>query len=271
MTLKGVTSGRITKPRKTLLYGAKGIGKTTWASKAPNPVFIQTEEGSNDLDVDRFPRCRDNPGHETLPWAIDKFQWCFDQLLLEEHDYKTLIIDSADHFGHIIDQDVCRDNNWSSLEDPGFGKGQAVSYSAWMTWLAEFDLLREKRGMSIILIAHEKIIEYKNPTTDAYNRYTNSLHTTKTGTGAGALIQEWCDEVLFATYPVLTRTTDKKLGQEAVKAVGGGNRTIYTEERPTHDAKNRLGLPYELPMDKELGYQVYANYIGQSQTTSEEE
>ena len=61
------------------------------------------------------------------------------------------------------------------------------------------------------------------------------------------------------TYKVNVRLTDKKLGKEEKKAVGGGDRVLYTEERPTHDAKNRLGLDYEIPMDKDLGYNgVYA-------------
>ena len=38
-----------------LLYGTSGVGKTTFASQAPAPVFIQTEQGEGTLTLDAFP------------------------------------------------------------------------------------------------------------------------------------------------------------------------------------------------------------------------
>jgi len=263
MKLKGVTSGRVVRPRKILLYGVHGIGKSSFAAKAPNPIFIQTEEGTNDLEVDRFPLCK----------TMTRVDWCITQLLEEEHDYKTVVIDSADMLGAVINKQVCEQMDVPSIEDIPYGKGHEYSYSQWNSLLGDIELLQEKRDMTVIFIAHSKIVEFQDPSSDTYHKYTNNLHINKKGIGVGARIQEWCDEVLFANYKTHTRITDKSIGKEAVKAVGSGERVIYTEQRASFDAKNRLGLPYELPMDKDLGYQVYADYIGepQTQTTGEGE
>ena len=61
---------------------------------------------------------------------------------------------------------------------------------------------------------------------------------------------EWCDEVFFATY---STTTDPK----KVKNITSPERVMRTCEGPTHVAKNRLGMPYELPLEW-AAYDYYA-------------
>ena len=33
-----------------MLYGTHGIGKSTWGAMAPDPIFIQTEDGLAEVD-----------------------------------------------------------------------------------------------------------------------------------------------------------------------------------------------------------------------------
>lgn len=40
-----ITKGRIDRAVKTVIYGSEGIGKSTFASHYPDPVFIDTEGG----------------------------------------------------------------------------------------------------------------------------------------------------------------------------------------------------------------------------------
>ena len=51
-----ITRGKINKAKKIVVYGPEGIGKSTFASKFPDPVFIDTEGSTNDMDVARLPR-----------------------------------------------------------------------------------------------------------------------------------------------------------------------------------------------------------------------
>ena len=54
MGLDNLTTGMKISPRRVMFYGIHGIGKSTVASKS-NGIFIQTEDGLNDIDCTRFP------------------------------------------------------------------------------------------------------------------------------------------------------------------------------------------------------------------------
>jgi len=106
--------------------------------------------------------------------------------------------------------------------------------------------------MIIVLIAHAKIERFENPETDTYDRYVPRLHRL-----ASAMIQEWCDEVFFATYKVYTKKSDEGFNRTRTHGIGTGERIIRTTERPAHVAKNRLNLPDELPLD----WEAYSKYF----------
>ena len=67
------------------------------------------------------------------------------------------------------------------------------------------------------------------------------------------LVKEWADMVLFANYKTFAVKTEngKTKGQ-------GGERRMYTTHHPCWDAKNRFGLPGEMPFD----YAGIAHIIG---------
>jgi hypothetical protein len=99
--------------------------------------------------------------------------------------------------------------------------------------------------MEVILLAHSQIKEFKNPETDNYDRFMPRLHEK-----AANVIQEWCDEVLFATYRVHTKSVDLGFNKKTAKGLATGERIIRTVERPSCLAKNRLNLPEEMPLDR---------------------
>ena len=113
------------------------------------------------------------------------------------------------------------------------------------------DVTRLSVGVAVVLIAHAKIEKFENPETVPYDRYSPRLHKL-----ASALVQEWVDEVLFATYKVHTVKVDEGFNKAKHNGVGTGERIIRTVERPAHVAKNRLGLPEELPLD----FRVYGAF-----------
>ena len=47
-----IVSGKQPKARKVLLYGPEGIGKTSLARQFPRPLFLDTERGTGEYDVD---------------------------------------------------------------------------------------------------------------------------------------------------------------------------------------------------------------------------
>ena len=97
MSKYSVTSGVQTAPVKVVLYGPEGIGKSSFAAKFPQPVFIDTEGGTKRLNVARLPA--------PTSWAM----------LLDEVSEvrkgnvpcRTLVIDTADWAERLCTEAVC--------------------------------------------------------------------------------------------------------------------------------------------------------------------
>jgi hypothetical protein len=231
--LSEICAGKNLRPRRLMVYGTAGIGKTSFAASAPSPIFIQTEDGLGDIECSKFP----------LAKSFDEVIASLSALYSDEHNYQTVVIDSLDWLERLIWGQVCLARQVASIEDIGYQKGYSFALAFWRDVLDGLTALRDHRGMNIILIAHARIERFENPETEAYDRYVPRLNKL-----AAALIGEWCDEVLFATYRVFTIASDQGFNQKRVQGVGTGERILRTVERPSHIAKNRLALPEELPL-----------------------
>lgn len=240
--LQQIQSGTQPAPRRVLLYGTQGIGKSTFAANSDKPIFIQTEDGLGEIACDKFPLCE----------SFDQVMAALSDLYTEKHPYRTVAVDSLDWLERLIWADVCRKRNVGSIEDIGYAKGYAFSLTQWREFLEGLSALRRDKSMTVALIAHARIEKFENPETESYDRYVPRLHKL-----ASAVVQEWCDEVLFATYKVHTKNTDEGFGRKGTRGIGSGERILRTTERPAHMAKNRLNLPEELPLD----WNAYAHYF----------
>jgi hypothetical protein len=228
--LKQIKSGVIEKPYFILVYGGDGIGKTTFASQAPNPIFICSEQGTDQLDVNRL------PPPKTFGEAVSMCA----ELVQSNHEFKTLVIDSLDWLEPLCWDEVCKEANVNSIErvDGGYGKGYVIATQRWGFLIKTLAALREK--MNVILISHSHIKPFNDPQQNAaYDRYELKINAK-----AAALFREAVDAVLFANFEVFT----KKEGQK-VRAYGEGVRLLFTERRPSFDAKNRYGLPFSIALD----------------------
>ncbi|MEP0847333.1 MAG: ATP-binding protein [Phycisphaerae bacterium] len=239
--LEQVQRGRVAAPRRTTIYGPHGVGKSTFGAMAEAPIFIQTEDGLTNIDCERLP----------LATKYADVIAALGELYTEPHEYRTVVVDSVDWLERLIWAEVCQKRGVESIEDIGYGKGYVFALTNWREVLSGLDALRNERGMHIILIAHAQIEKFANPETDTYDRYSPRLQKL-----ASALVQEWCDDVLFATYRIHTKTTNEGFDRKRVQGIGTGERIIRTTERPAHVAKNRLGLPEEFSLD----YRIYAAF-----------
>jgi len=240
--LEQVTTGRSPAPRRVMLYGTHGIGKSTFASRAPKPIFIQTEDGLGEIDCDKFP----------LTATFDQAMQALSELYTEKHAFRTVVVDSLDWLERQIWAEVCRKRNVESIEDIGYAKGYSFALTQWREFLEGLTALRNDKGMMIVLIAHSRIERFENPETESYDRYVPRLHRL-----ASQVLQEWCDEVLFATFKVYTKQTDEGFDRKRSQGIGTGERIMRTVERPAHVAKNRLALPEEMPLD----WDAYAHHL----------
>lgn len=225
--LDKVESGKKPKPYFLIIYGPDGVGKSTFGADAPSPIFLCAESGTNHLDVSRFPE----------PRSFSDVLAMVDELLQKPDKYQTLVVDSLDWIEPLVWTHVCKMGGKENIEDFGYGKGYTLALLSWQTLLSQLKALREK--MNIILIGHAEVKTFQDPVHNSgYDRYQLKLNQK-----AAALFREAVDAVLFATYEVFT----KKDGQKT-RAFGEGARILFTERRPGHDAKNRMQLPYQIPL-----------------------
>lgn len=235
--LSRVTKGKKVKPILMLAHGPDGVGKTSLAAEAPSPIFLEAEQGSDNLDVARLPK----------PDKWSDVLDCLEELGGESHAHKTLVVDSLDWLERLIMDHICKKYGVDSIElaAGGYGKGYGEVLDQWVVFQNKLSWLRESKGMHIICIAHSQVAEFNDPTTDvAYNRYELKLYRSKSGNiDCRALWREYVDILAFANYEVFTKGEDNKS-----RAVSTNVRKLYLERDARWDAKNRHTLTPSVDM-----------------------
>ena len=234
-----IQRGRTSTPPRLLVYGTEGIGKSTLAANAPQPVFVQTEDGLGEIDCDKFP----------LAASFADTLAALTELHGQEHTYQTVVVDSLDWLERMIWDAVCKRESATTIEKVGggYGKGYILALDFWRKFIDRLVALHSGRQMMVFLIAHSNVEKFEDPEAPAYDRYSPRLHK-----HAAALITEWCDAVLFVSRRFTTRSEDAGFGrQRAIAApigAGGGERVLRTTGGPSCVAKNRYRLKPEIPL-----------------------
>jgi hypothetical protein len=225
-----VSSGPIVSPEKVVVYGPEGIGKSTFASQFPDPLFIDTEGGTKKLSVRRLP--------QPTSWAMLMDE--VNEVRLKHISCGTLVIDTADWAERLCIQAVCDRANVKGIEDFDYGKGYTYVKESFGKLL---NLLEEtlESGHNIVITAHAQITKFELPNEmGKYDRWSM-----KTSKQVAPLLSEWCDMLLFANYKTMVIHDDKTKSNKAQ----GGKRVMYTTHYACWDAKNRDNLSDELPFD----------------------
>jgi len=221
-----ITTGRINKPPKGIVYGIGGCGKSTFAAYAPNPFFIQTEAGSDEFDIARSPVVKDwKDIFEIIKW-----------LGTTEHGHKTLVIDSLDHAEPLLHKHLEAEKNLPLEKiNGGFYRWRAAAAVEWRDFDAALCKLRDKKGMAVIQLAHYKIKVIEDPRFDSYERIQLKLDE-----AASSLLYELNDFVGFLDCDkkaIQTNDEDRK------RVVSTGQRKLFLSDNPAYQSKGRRGLP----------------------------
>lgn len=238
MNLQSITTGKQRKPPRIMLIGVEKIGKSTFGADAPEPIFIQVkgETGLDEIEAAKFPPAT---SYEEVMEAIGS-------LCQDEHPYKTLILDSMSTLNPLMIDFACRQENVKSVSKLGGGYGaqEEVLVNHARELMDALDYLREEKGMACILITHIKPNPktFNDPETDPYDTYKVEMRDS-----IASAFFRWADAILFATFKKYTKETEGKANKKIVRAVGVGERVMYTEKRPAFHAGNRYSLPFELP------------------------
>ena len=246
-----ITRGKRARAQKVVIYGPEGIGKSTFAAEFPNPVFIDTEGSTDNMDVARL----DKP----TSWTMLNNEIAF--IKANPTECGTLVIDTIDWAESMAVADVCAQHGKKGIEDFGWGKGYTYVQEEMGRFLNSLAYLVDM-GINVVLTAHAQIKKFEQPDEmGSYDRYELKLGQ-KTGSKTAPLVKEWADMVLFANYKTLVMTTEN-----GKKKAQGGERVMYTNHRPAWDAKNRHGLPDEMPFNYNGIAHIFANPTTPQQAT----
>ena len=228
-----INRGTLPTAKKVVVYGPEGIGKTTFASQFPDPVFIDTEGSTNDYDVARFP-------------APSSWQMLMDEVREVKNNpgiCRTLIIDTADWAERLCEKHVCQHGQVQSIEGFGYGKGYTYLREEFGRLLNELtDVV--STGVNVVLTAHAQMRKFEQPDEmGAYDRWEMKLSKQ-----VAPIVKEWANMILFCNYKTFVVKENKSAAKGKAQ---GGQRVMYTTHHPCWDAKNRYGLPEILPLDYE--------------------
>ena len=223
-----IKRGKIERAKKIVIYGPEGIGKTTLASQFPDPIFIDTEGGSDHMDVARI---------EGIYTWDDLCLACGE--VAREQPCKTLVIDTADWAEQMLVEKLLTKYKKQSISDFGYGSGFTMLAEEFGALIQILDTVIQS-GINVVVTAHAAMRKFEQPDEQgAYDRWEMKLTRR-----VAPLLKEWADLLLFLNYETYVIHGD---AMEKNK-VAGGQRMMYTSHNPVWDAKNRFGLPEKLPM-----------------------
>ena len=243
INLQSIKQGAQLRAPRIVLLGVEKIGKSTFAAGADRPIFlpIRQEEGVDDLDVAKFPTLQN----------FNQVREALGTLAKEDHDFKTVVIDSASALEPIIYGDVCETEKAASIEKVGggYGKGYTEALSRWRELMQALDYLREHKNMACILIGHVDIKKFDDPLNDSYDQFTFALNSK-----ASAALFRWADFIGFANTKTYVKKEQAGFGAEKGKArdSGNGQRFLFCQKSPAFPAGGRgpYGrLSADLPLD----------------------
>jgi len=244
--INSISTEKRTLPPRMVLLGTPKVGKTTFASKAPNVIMlpVKGEEGADDMECAKFPTA------ESFNDVLTAMQTLAEQ----EHGFQFVCIDSISALERIVFEHVCEKEKASSIEKVGngYGKGYIEAMTYWSRLLACIDYLRTERGMGCILIGHTKIRTVNDPLATPYDAYIWDVNDRLAG-----MLDKWADCTLFANMKIVTNvieesTSKKTKDKDDRRTANVDMRVLLTQRRPSHPGGGRgvYGrIPYELPLD----------------------
>lgn len=250
MNLSDIQHGIVDRPSRIILAGVEKIGKSTFASQAPSPIFlpIRGEEGIDALNVSRFPVC------SSFAEVMDSLG----VLASEKTEFKTIVIDSVSTLESLIWDQTCKDSGVDGIEKVGggYGKGYIEAVKCWRELMSALDYLRDK-GIGSILIAHVAVKSFSDPAGENYDTWELDINKK-----AVSALLRWSDAILFANCKVYTKTTQEGM-KTAKKGILKNERVLFTQKRPAHPGGGR-GIFGQLPYEIDLSYAAWQAAINEA-------
>ncbi len=234
MGKNNIQSGPRPRAQRAVIYGPEGSGKSTLASHITGGVFLDFEQGTDHLNVDRIPINSAAELLAELKWAESG-----------DHSYRSIIIDTGDRMESVIIAELCKKRGWDDLSTPGYGDGYVALEDEFQQILCKMDKVMAA-GLDVVVLAHSRVVKMTEPgAAGSYDRYELDLEKR-----TAPLLKGWADVVLFMNYK--TQVAEMEKGSGKMRGVGGKRRIVYSERCAAFDAKCRRFTP-PVPAEVEVG------------------
>lgn len=222
-----IVTGVRKRGRFVVLYGAAGIGKTTLASKANKVLFIDAENGTDELDVARLSVREPGQLREAFVAAF-------------KSDFQTIVIDSATAVERLLTGQILSERKIKTLARAGYGAGFQDLKDSWIETLKPVEAILNS-NRNVILIGHTKVKTVNDTVLgDTYDRTEMDIHKDSLQT-----IVSTADMILLMREEITLREDDGR-----TRAIGTGKRCLYTSDRPSFLAKTRVKIPEIIDLEK---------------------
>ena len=243
------------------IVGFAGSGKSSLAGLFPNSIFIQAENATSvfetmpeELQPAFFPQLPIANAKKNIKTSDVLFEQ-LRELMTQEHDFKTVVIDSITALNIMFEQEVVEfdDKGASNIGEAqgGYNKGYLVVAGIHAKLRAACEHLR-KRGISVVFLAHTGIVKMKNrPESGEYVAYSLDMHER-----SRAIYVSSSDIVAYLkARDFVIGGEENKKGQTTKfgRVTNTGERVLITSSDGTIgyiDAKNRYALPDEIEVNK---------------------
>lgn len=224
------------RPVIATITGDAGMGKTTLAATFPKPIVIRAEDGLQAI------RSENRPDAFPVIQSVDQLWDQLTALINEDHEYKTMIIDSVTalermFIQHVVDSDPKKPKSINQALG-GYGAGMNAVAVLHQRVRKAAGMLNERKGMHVVFIAHADTETIELPDQDPYTRY--SLRLGKKSTAAYVDDSDLVGFLKLQTYTI--GDGDRK------KAVSDGSRLVTCYAMASCVSKNRFGITQDLPV-----------------------
>ena len=229
------------------ICGDAGTGKTSLASTFPNPIVIRAEDGLMSIPADK------RPDAFPLLKSADELWPQLLALLQEDHNYKTLVVDSVSACEQLFIKDVMdRDGRAKSINQAlgGYGAGAAAVAAMHQRLRKGAGLLNERKNMAVVFISHADLEAVRPPDQDDYTRYSLRLMNKS--------LPPYVDDVDMVAFVRLVSALRGDDGDRK-KIVSNGDREVICHATAASVSKNRFGITE--PLDFSAGENPFAKFF----------
>ena len=238
------------KPPRIVIYGPPKVGKTTFGSAAPAPIFVTTEDGVSNVPVDQYPKA------ESWDDVVNNLT----EIAKGPHSFRSVVVDTLNGAAELCARKLCATlygGRWEAQKGAegflSYGKGWAAVSEEMRQVLPLLDACRD-RGMTVLLLAHTGLLNVKNPIYGEFQKFAPELDKR-----VWARFSAWADIIGRADYDYVVVGARPEEGKRG-RAAGSNTRVLIFGGSAAEDAGCRVG--YELPEQIGFMWEEFASLLG---------